>query len=71
MRASPDRPRTRHPLWGALFGLLLGIGLALLVVVYAWVPFSSWLEMLAFVIGITALGILVGVFAPFRSPASW
>jgi len=70
MQASPDRLRTRHPLWGALFGLLLGVGVALLVVVYGWVPFSSWLEMLAFVIGITAFGILVGVFAPIRRP-SW
>ena len=71
MQTYPDRPRVHHPLWGGLFGLVLGLGVLLLLLVYGWAPFSTWLPMLGIVIAGVVVGVLVGVFAPARRSTFW
>lgn len=68
---SAERPRTRHPLWGAIFGLLLGLGALLLVLVYGWAAFSTWYPMAGIIVLGIIFGILVGLFAPARRSLFW
>jgi hypothetical protein len=62
--ADPRRER-RHPFRGFFGGLLFGLGLALLLLSYAVVPFGAvtpWVVIGAF----TVLGLLSGLFGPRR-----
>ena len=54
--------KRRHPWRGLFFGLLLGIGLAIMAILYGWYfvgPMTPWLLLLAAVI----LGVLMA-FVP-------
>lgn len=57
----------RHPLRGAAYGTLLGIGVAIYLVLFAITPFR--ISTLVIVIVVTAIvGALWGAFAPAKRP---
>ncbi len=53
----------RHPVRGGLYGLLLGLGVAIYLVLFAITPFSLTTMAIIVVVGI-ALGAAWGAFAP-------
>ena len=58
----------RHPLRGAGYGVLLGIGIAIYLVLFAVTPFR--ISTIVIVVVITAIvGALWGAFAPAKRPA--
>ena len=59
----------RHPIRGLLGGLLLGIGLALLVLVYAKAPFGIATPYVCLGAGIVA-GLAMGLSGPVRRPGA-
>ena len=61
-----DRPN-RHPVRGAVAGLLLGLGIALLLFSYAKIAVGTLAVPLVVLIGLV-VGLLVGLFAPSRGP---
>lgn len=57
--------KKRHPWRGLFFGLLLGLGLALMAVLYGWYfagPLTPWLLLL--------LGVVIGLLMVFV-PRPW
>jgi hypothetical protein len=56
--------KRRRPIRGGIAGFLLGLGLTLMVILYD-VPIPGDLVL----VGCTALGVLVGLFAPARGRA--
>ena len=57
----------RHPLRGAAYGLLLGIGVAIYLVLFAITPFR-WSTVAIVAVAVAALGALWGAFAPVKRP---
>jgi len=55
----------RHPILGLLSGFLLGVGLALIMVQLAIVPFGSW-TVVAMVVIFTLLGLIFALAIPMR-----
>lgn len=55
----------RHPFLGLLSGFLLGVGLALILVQLAIVPFGSW-TVVAMVVIFTLLGLVFALAIPMR-----
>jgi hypothetical protein len=60
-----DTGLQRHPFRGLLSGVLLGIGLALLVLVYGKAPFSTATPYVCLVAGVIA-GLAFGLAGPPR-----
>ncbi len=59
----------RHPIRGAFYGLLLGVGAAIYLVIFAVTPFS--VATTGIVIGLCmVLGIAWGAFAPAKQPGT-
>ena len=58
--------RHRHPIRGAVGGLLLGLGVVILLIVYGKAPFTSGLPFLLILLAFIVLGVLIGLFAPAR-----
>lgn len=59
----------RHPIRGGVYGLLLGLGAAIYLVIFAVAPFS--VSTTAIVVGLCVLlGILWGAFAPAKQPGT-
>lgn len=58
----------RHPIRGALWGLLLGIGIAIYAVLFALIPFGDWLPLLLLVLAGVGIGLLWAYFAPAKEP---
>lgn len=56
----------RHPIRGLLGGLLLGIGLALVMVQLAFVPLGEW-TVIVVVVAFTVLGLLFALLVPARA----
>ena len=57
----------RHPIRGALWGLMMGIGVALILINFAVIAFGTivpWIVIGVFVV----LGVLWGLFAPAKKP---
>ena len=65
--AGPFAPPKRHPVRGAVAGLLLGVGAALLLFSYARIAIGTLAFPLVILIGLV-FGLLVGLFAPARGP---
>jgi hypothetical protein len=63
----PGGQPNRHPVRGAFAGLLLGLGIAVLLVTYAKIAFGTLAVPLVILIGLV-VGLLVGLFAPSRGP---
>lgn len=55
----------RHPILGLLSGFLLGVGLALIMVQLAIVPFGSW-TVVAVIVIFTLLGLIFALAIPMR-----
>jgi FtsH-binding integral membrane protein len=58
--------RKRHPIRGAIAGLLLGLGVIILLIVYGKATFTSSVPFLIILLVGLVLGILVGLFGPAR-----
>ena len=56
----------RHPIRGAIFGLLLGIGTAALLIMYAVIALGTLTPIFVIVAGIV-VGILWGMFGPVKT----
>lgn len=63
----PATTLTRHPVRGAIWGLLFGTGLGLLLMVLAIVPLSIP-TLIIYAVASTVLGVLWGMFAPAKRP---
>jgi hypothetical protein len=66
---SPTAPTTlkRHPIRGALWGLALGLGAALLLIGRKVIAFGTLPPLIVIVLGIAA-GVLWAMFGPARPP---
>lgn len=64
---TPATVARRHPIRGALYGILLGVGLALLVIGRKIVNLDSVVPIVLLVVGIV-IGIAWGMFAPAKKP---
>lgn len=58
--------RKRHPIRGAISGLVLGIGVGILLVVYAKLPWGAVTPIVP-VAGFFVLGLLLGLVGPTTS----
>jgi hypothetical protein len=56
----------RRPIRGALSGLVLGLGVLVLLVIYSAATFTSLLPFILILVAFGVLGTLVGLFAPAR-----
>jgi hypothetical protein len=56
----------RRPVRGALSGLLLGLGVLLLMVIYSAAAFTSLVPFILILVAFIVAGTLVGLFAPAR-----
>jgi hypothetical protein len=63
---APAPERKRRPIRGALSGLVLGLGVLLLLVIYSAAAFTSMVPFILILAACIALGIIVGLFAPAR-----
>ena len=63
--AKSSRHVKRHPFKALLSGIMLGVGLMLLVMVYAKAPFGSVTPWVCLGSGIVA-GLVLGLFGPAR-----
>lgn len=61
----------RHPIRGAFWGLLLGIGVSIYLVIFSVVPFGDWVPLIIAVVICVLLGVLWGYFAPAKKPKDW
>lgn len=59
--------RRRHPIRGALWGVMLGIGAALLLIGQKLIAFGTLGPIIVLVVGI-AVGVLWSMFAPSKAP---
>ncbi|MCP3936800.1 MAG: hypothetical protein GY708_15675 [Actinomycetia bacterium] len=57
----------RHPIRGAIYGVVLGIGLALVAVGRKMITLDSIMPIVLIVVGI-AVGVLWAMFAPAKQP---
>ncbi|HEX9978919.1 MAG TPA: hypothetical protein VGB41_09850 [Acidimicrobiia bacterium] len=63
----PETILKRHPIRGAIWGLLFGAGLGLLLMVLSIVPLSIP-TLIIYTAAATVVGILWGLFAPAKRP---
>lgn len=66
----PSPRLVRHPVRGALWGLLLGIGAAMFAMLYGLFELLTWTGPIIVVVAGIAVGVLWAMFAPAkRAPA--
>lgn len=65
--SNPDIVIKRHPIRGGLYGLILGLGVAIYLVIFSVTPFSVSTAIVVTAIGLV-VGILWGLFAPAKKP---
>ena len=58
--------RKRHPIRGFFAGFLIGLGVAIMLLIYGKLTTESGWPALAIVGGFAVLGILAGLFGPTR-----
>lgn len=63
----PETATRRHPVRGGLYGLCLGIGAAIYLIIFSLVPFDVVTSVVVAAAGVV-VGILWGLFAPARKP---
>jgi hypothetical protein len=63
----PETATRRHPVRGGLYGLCLGIGAAIYLIIFSVVPFDVVISIVVAAAGVV-VGILWGLFAPARKP---
>jgi len=62
--------RKRHPIRGFFAGVFVGLGIAILLLIYGKMTTSSGWPALAIVGGFAVLGVLAGLFGPTRGRRS-
>jgi len=62
--------RKRHPFRGFAAGVLLGLGVSIMLLIYGKVTTESGWPVLAVTGGFAAIGVLVGLFGPTRGRRS-
>lgn len=65
--AEPETTTRRHPVRGGLYGLCLGVGAAIYLIIFSVVSFNVATSIIVVVAGV-GVGILWGLFAPARKP---
>ncbi len=63
---NPVPTAKRRPIRGALSGLVLGLGVLLLMVIYSAAAFTSLLPFILILVAFIVAGTLVGLFGPAR-----
>ena len=63
----PETATRRHPVRGGLYGLCLGIGAAIYLIIFSVVPFDVVISIVVAAAGLV-VGIVWGLFAPARKP---
>ena len=58
----------RHPVRGFFFGLLLGIGVAMLTVLLGVFEMFTWTGPIAIIVGGVVIGVLWATLAPAKKP---
>jgi hypothetical protein len=58
--------RKRHPVRGFFAGLLVGLGVSILVLIYGKLTTTDAWPLLAITGGFAVIGVLVGLFGPTR-----
>ena len=64
---APETTTKRHPIRGAIYGLCLGIGVAIYLIIFSIVEFNATTAIIVVVVCIV-IGILWGLFAPAKKP---
>ncbi len=59
-----ETSRKPHPVRGLFGGLLLGVGVVILLVLFGAAAFTSWWPFLVIVLACIAVGVLLGIFGP-------
>jgi len=59
-----ETTRKLHPIRGLFGGLLLGIGVLILLVLFGAAAFTSWVPFLLILLGCIAVGVLLSFFGP-------
>jgi O-antigen ligase len=59
-----ETTRKPHPIRGLFGGLLLGIGVLILLVLFGAAAFTSWVPFLLILLGCIAVGVLLSIFGP-------
>lgn len=67
MTAAMGATTKRHPIRGLFGGLCLGLGLAIMLVIYGKVAFGTWTPYLVIIAGVV-IGVLWAFVAPARGP---
>ena len=62
--------RKRHPIRGFFAGLLVGLGVSIMLLIYGKVTTESAWPVLAITGGFVVVGVLVGLFGPTRGRRS-
>jgi hypothetical protein len=65
---SPSGQLQRHPVRGGLFGLLLGLGVAIYLMIFSIAPLLEYTIPIVAVVGCTVLGVLWAYIAPAKKP---
>lgn len=58
----------RYPIRGAIWGLLLGLGIAIYLLIFSIITFGDWMSTAIAVAAGVAVGVLWSMFAPARRP---
>ena len=67
---SPSGQLQRHPIRGAMFGLLLGLGVAIYLMIFSIAPLLEYTIPIVAVVVCTALGVLWAYVAPAKKARS-
>ena len=58
----------KHPVRGAIWGLLLGLGLAIYSILFAIIPWTDWLPLILVVLAGVVIGVAWAYLAPAKKP---
>ena len=58
----------KHPIRGAIWGLLLGLGLAIYAILFAIIPFTDWVPLILVVLAGVVIGVAWAYLAPAKKP---
>ncbi len=58
----------KHPIRGAIWGLLLGLGLAIYSILFAIIPWTDWVPLILVVLAGVVIGVAWAYLAPAKKP---
>jgi hypothetical protein len=59
-----ESTRKPHPVRGVIGGLLLGLGVLMLLILFGAAAFTSWVPFLLILLACIAVGVLLSLFGP-------